>query len=386
MMQLIYVDPQSYHGLAKYDVAYLRGLMNAEFAGEISFFCSDLLDQQVPAGVTVCRVFHYNRVRWLPRKVLSYALSMLRIFAAGFRRTGSIFHFQWVKFPPVDLLVIVLLRKVTGARVVLTAHNVVPHGEDSGRHRMLGRVYRTVDRIVVHNADTAAEISRRFSVDPGKMCVLRHGLINLGSEGTPRHDVRLRRFIASRDICFVFFGRGSRYKGLDMLLDAWPRVVAATNVDAGLIVIGAVDPDLKAVANRAADDFPASLLLIDERVPEADLYLAATSSDVVILPHRKISQSGVLLSVLGLAIPVLVSPLAGLREPLDLATVGWSFDGTEEGLARQLGMLIDNPGVLANVKNDRSAWAAIEQAYDWNTIAAEGSALYEEMLADSTRG
>ena len=386
MMHLMYVDPQSYHGLAKYDAAYLRGLMQAEFAGEVSFYCSDLLDQDVPAGVTVRRVFHYNRARWLPHKVLSYVLSMWRILAAGFRHTGSIYHFQWIKFAPVDLFVIVLLRRLTGARVVLTAHNVVPHGKDAGTHRMLGRVYRAVDRIVVHHADTAAEISRRFSADPGKMRILRHGLIDLENGGTPRHDVRLRRFIASRDVCFVFFGRGSRYKGLDMLLDAWPRVAAASDVAAGLIVIGAIDSELKTAADRAMDRAPDSLLVIDERVTEADLYLAATASDAVILPHRKISQSGVLLSVLGLGIPVVVSPLAGLREPLETAPVGWVFDGTEEGLVQQLGLLIDDPSMLAKVKNDRSAWAAIEQAYDWTKIAAEGLALYEEMLAKPTRG
>jgi glycosyltransferase involved in cell wall biosynthesis len=384
MMRLIYIDPQSYHGLAKYDAAYLRGLMNTGLAGEVRFLCSDLLDQPVAAGIEVRRWFRYNRIRWLPFKFISYLLSMLRILASGLWGGGSIYHFQWVKFPPIDLLVIVGLRRLAGARVVLTAHNVVPHGAEKGSHQVLGRIYRAVDCIVVHHADTAAEISRRFSVDESKIKTLRHGLIDLEGNGKPLHESQLRRFAASHDTCFVFFGRGSHYKGLDLLLDAWIRTIGSTGASAGLIAIGAIDPALKASATKAVDSAHGSLLVIDEHATEADLYIAVTSSNAVILPHRKISQSGVLLSVLGLQIPVVVAPLAGLMEPLELAPVGWTFDGSAEGLARQLLLLVENPAMLSDVKNDRQAWRTVKDAYDWNAIAVEGLRLYDSLGAGST--
>jgi glycosyltransferase involved in cell wall biosynthesis len=383
MMRLIFIDPQSYHGLAKYDVAYLRGLINSGFRGEISFLCSELLDQPVAPGVEVRRWFHYNRVNWLPLKFISYLLSMLRIFASGVWRAGGIYHFQWIKFPPVDLLVILGLRHLAGARVVLTAHNVVPHNAKGGGHRVLGWAYRAVDRIVVHHSDTASEISQCFSVDDGKFRTLRHGLIDLESKGKPRHEQRLRRFAAGHDTCFVFFGRGSRYKGLDLLLDAWVRAIASAETSAGLIVIGAIDPDLKDAAAKAAESAQGSLLVIDEHVTEADLYKAVTFSDAVIVPHRKISQSGALLSVLGLKIPVVVAPLAGLTEPLESAQVGWVFDGTAEGLASRLAILIANPMMLSEVKNDEQAWRIVKDAYDWNAIAVEGCRVYESLSSDS---
>jgi glycosyltransferase involved in cell wall biosynthesis len=295
-----------------------------------------------------------------------------------------VYHFQWVKFAPVDLLVIRILRRFAEAKIVLTAHNAVPHGAESRKHRILGYVYRTVDCIVVHHLDTAAEISRRFSVDGGKIRILRHGLIDLERKGDPRYESKLREFAASHDTCFVFFGRGSHYKGLDLLLDAWIQVITATQASAGLIVIGAIDTNLKAVATQAANKVPGSLLLIDERVSEADLYIAARLSNAVILPHRRISQSGVLLSVLGLEIPVIVAPLAGLTEPLESAPVGWTFDGTAEGLAYRLGLLIDNPAKLSEVKNNRQAWKTVNDAYDWDAIAAEGLRVYEDLGAGST--
>lgn len=379
-MRLAYVDPQSYRGLAKYDVAYLRGLKASGFPGEICFFCSDLLDQQPPSGIALRRIFHYNRKRSGVTKLLSYLLSMARLLWSGLRGQYAVFHIQWVKFAPVDLMVIVLLRKLAKARVVITAHNVVPHGQEHGRHRILGHLYRAVDRIVVHSEQTADEIAHRFDVDAGRFRVLRHGLIDLESSGAPEYEEQLRDFVTGRDVCFIFFGRGSHYKGLDVLLGAWPRIVEATHANAGLMVMGAIDPELKAAVRDAVEKSHGTLLVVDDRVAEADLYHAVMASSAVILPHREISQSGVLLSVLGLGIPVVVAPLAGLREPLEIAPVGRVFDGTEGGLVAELVSLADNPGVLSAIRSNHEAWQAVRQAYDWKTIAAAGIAVYEELL------
>src|SRR5690606_14603981 len=40
--RIAYVDPQSYHGLAKYDLGYLRGLLDAGFDADVVFYCSTL--------------------------------------------------------------------------------------------------------------------------------------------------------------------------------------------------------------------------------------------------------------------------------------------------------------------------------------------------------
>ena len=81
-MRLAYVDPQSYHGLAKYDAGLLRGLRDSGFAGEISFYCSVLLDQPIPDDIKVVPLFSYNRKRSSITKSFSYVISMVRILGA----------------------------------------------------------------------------------------------------------------------------------------------------------------------------------------------------------------------------------------------------------------------------------------------------------------
>ena len=116
---------------------------------------------------------------------------------------------------------------------------------------------------------------------------------------------------------------------------------------------------------------------------EADLLQAVQRCDVVVLPHRTISQSGVLLSVLGLGVPVLVSALPGLLEPFDTAPVGWQFDGTEAGLIKQLTFLADHPEAVSAVRDDHEGWEAVRRAYDWTNIARTSAALYQSLVATS---
>jgi D-inositol-3-phosphate glycosyltransferase len=375
--RLAYVDPQSYRNLAKYDVSYLRGLREAGFRGRIRFYSSSLLDRPAPDDIEVRPLFRYNRKRSAIAKLGSYAASMARLSLEALRRPADVYHFQWVKFAPLDLLILSLLRRLAGARVVLTAHNVVPHGEERSRHRSLGRIYRAVDRIVVHHTSTAEEIGRRFSVDASRFTVLPHGLTDLEPCGTPRHQEKVARFAADHEVRFCFFGRGSRYKGLDLLLRAWRGVSARMQGKAGLIVMGALDAELRALAGRAVEESSDSLLLIDEAVEETDLFHAVTRCDAVVLPHRRISQSGALMSVLGLRVPVVVSNIPGLLEPLEIGPVGWSFDGSERGLAERLVFLAERPEVVSEARRNQRAWEAISAHYAWKRIADRAIELYE---------
>ena len=378
-MRLAYVDSQSYHNLAKYDAGFLQGLSDSGFGGEIRFFASDLLDQPIPDGIEVIPLFNYSRKRSRISKFTSYVNSMVKILVAAFSNPMDVYHFQWFKFPPVDLLCVIILKKFAGACVVFTAHNVVPHGGEKGRHWFLGKIYKAVDRIVVHNANTADEISRRFSIDRDRFSVLRHGLINLEGRGTPKYQQQLSDFVAGHESCFLFIGYGTHYKGLDLLLEAWPKVSSTAARKVGLVVVGAVEDDLKPIAKRAACESADTLLVVDAHVPEADLYHALQLCDVVVLPHRIISQSGVLLSVIGLGVPMLVAALPGLLEPLSIAPVGWQFDGTKKGLVSQLMYLADHPEEVSDVRNNREAWEAISREYDWKTIADRAVTVYRNV-------
>ena len=380
VVRIAYVDPQSYHGLAKYDAGYLRGLRDAGFDGELLFYCSKLFEEPAPKGVALRPIFSYNRKRFAALKAFSYIRSMVSIVIDSFLARADVYHFQWFKLPPIDYLFVLVMRKLAHVRVVMTAHNVAPHGDEGGDHRWLGLLYRSVDAVIVHNEKTAQEIAERFSVALARISVLRHGPIKTEARGRTRHRKRIEAFAATRDLRFLFIGRGSRYKGLDVLLEAWVRFVKVAPGKPGLIVIGEVDDELTELTARVARE-EETVLLINEYVSDADLYHAMRNTDVAVLPHRRISQSGALLTALAQRIPVLVSRLPGLVEPFEHARVGWEFDGTVGGLGDALLLLAKNRERVKEVRADETAWQALEDAYAWCRIGLSAREVYRELTA-----
>src|SRR5690606_38575798 len=140
-----------------------------------------------------------------------------------------------------------------------------------------------------------------------------------------------------------------------------------------------VDDELAQLTATVAREQEA-VLLINEYVSEADLYYAMRNADVAVLPHRRISQSGVLLTALAQRIPVLVSGLPGLVEPFEYAKVGWQFDGTVGGLVEALLSLTAHRERVEEVKADDTAWQAVEEEYAWRRIGLNARGVYRELI------
>ena len=115
-LRVAYIDPQSYHGLAKYDLGYLCGLLDGGFDGELLFYCSTLFDARAPAPVEVRPIFDYNRKRSPILKAVFYLRSMARLALDALSKPADVYHFQWFKLPWLDLLFVAFLQKVAGAR------------------------------------------------------------------------------------------------------------------------------------------------------------------------------------------------------------------------------------------------------------------------------
>ena len=110
---------------------------------------------------------------------------------------------------------------------------------------------------------------------------------------------------------FLFFGRFLPYKGLDLLRDAFQLVQAATN-RATLQVAGHGALDRCAPGLRHLPG-----VVVEERwIAEDEIPALISGADVVVLPYREASQSGVVPQATALGKPVIVTPVGGLPEQI----------------------------------------------------------------------
>jgi len=165
------------------------------------------------------------------------------------------------------------------------------------------------------------------------------------------------------------------YKGLEILLDAWPMVRTAIP-NAQLLVAGRVlgDPDGAARLERMAGE--GSGVIADLRfTPTEEFVGAMVRADVVVLPYRRIDQSGVLFAALALGRPLVATRVGGFAEVIEQHGAGLVVPPEDPAaLAAALIEVLRDPA-------RREAMAAASRAaadgpFSWDAIAAATERIY----------
>ena len=116
------------------------------------------------------------------------------------------------------------------------------------------------------------------------------------------------------DQVILFFGYVRKYKGLDILLKAFPKILQK-NPNTFLLVVGEFydNPDsyFKLIEELNIRE---RVKVINQFVPNEEVAKYYLASDVVVLPYRSATQSGILNVAYGFNKPVIVTNVGGLAE------------------------------------------------------------------------
>jgi glycosyltransferase involved in cell wall biosynthesis len=103
---------------------------------------------------------------------------------------------------------------------------------------------------------------------------------------------------------FLFIGRGREYKGLDLLLSAWPVVGDSKST----LTIAGEGHHINKVVSRVRH--------INRWLSDSEVIELIQEADVIILPYIEASQSGIIPIALALHKPVVITPVGGLTEQI----------------------------------------------------------------------
>ncbi len=274
------------------------------------------------------------------------------------RFAPDVVHVQESITNDVRLLVAARARR---GRFALTVHDPVRHpGDAVSRSSALGNraLVREAGLIFVHAAALRDELVE-LAAPRAPIVVVPHGV----DPGTPQPPPERPSVL--------FFGRMSRYKGLDTLLDAmgavWSRLPEATLTVAG---------------SGEIEDHPAladpRVTVRAEHVPDEAVPALLAAASCVALPYRQASQSGVGSLAKRHARPLVVSAVGGLPE---LVADGSGFVVPPDDPARLA-------EALTEVLEDReraarmgaAAAATAEREAGWDAVGEQTLAAYREYL------
>jgi glycosyltransferase involved in cell wall biosynthesis len=323
-------------------------------------------------GVRVQERFYVVADR-LPRPLRRFARGvehpvdlLLLVLSLAIRRPDAI-HVQWLPLGRLDRLAWRLARRVVRRPLVYTAHNAAPkHGVGSAAQ--VRADCGPFDRVIVHSAFGQASLET-LGVPTDRVRRVIHGAL----DGYARLEAVLPARVPKGVPVAAFVGLIRPYKGLDLLLAAWPAVREQVP-EAVLLVHG------RSLGGDA--DAARALAMADQGVVAEIRYASAGEfagdlrrADVVVLPYRSIDQSGVLFTALALGRPVIATDVGGLGEVLGPTGAGVLVPPADPAtLAAALAALLLDPARRAAMGEAARAAAAGE--WSWGRAAAATEAIY----------
>ncbi len=129
--------------------------------------------------------------------------------------------------------------------------------------------------------------------------------------------------INSENNVLLFFGYVRKYKGLDLLIKAMPEIIRQ-KPNTILLIVGEFYDDpktyLELMTSLAIAD---KLIVVNKFVPNEEVEKYYRISDLVVLPYRSATQSGILNVAYGFNKPVLVTNVGGLSEFVEDGLTGY---------------------------------------------------------------
>lgn len=277
---------------------------------------------------------------------------------------------------PIGKLDFVYFRfmKALGARVIYTAHDARPLRREAQWSDWAR--YQAADDVLVHSSRC-----QQFLVESGvsrdKITCVVHGnyLHFCHHRGLLPSEARRLLGLPEDGRVVLFFGAIAPYKGLEVLIAAFARL---RQEDPRIYLV---------IAGEPLEDFGRYQRLIEalggaDRIVQDLKYVAFEdfpkyflAADMVALPYRRISQSGILQLAYGFAKPVVVTDVGGLAEAVREDGTGVIVDDlTDQQLAEAIRRLLSDPGAAARM-GMRGRFLA-ETKYSWRSVAANVARIY----------
>jgi glycosyltransferase involved in cell wall biosynthesis len=279
-----------------------------------------------------------------------------------------IFRF-WIPFMGPALGTIARLVKKQNIKVLAITDNVIPHEKRLGDKQLASYFIKGCDGFVTMSKAVMSDLEK-FTNTTNKKYLL-HPLYTAFGEKIPRQEARLKLNLKPEDQVILFFGLIRKYKGLDLLIEAFSLL--KTNPTNKLLIAGEFyedkQPYLDLISKFHIDE---QVILLDQFIPNDDVKLYFSAANIVALPYRSATQSGVTQVSFHFEVPTLVTNVGGLGEIIPHNVAGYVVEPNPKAIANS----IDD--YFANKKEQQftEGMKHEKQKYEWSIFVNEVVDLY----------
>jgi glycosyltransferase involved in cell wall biosynthesis len=261
-------------------------------------------------------------------------------------------------FAPALRAITGAVKRATGAPVVFLCHNVLPHESSIVDRALVVHGLGRADAFLVQSSE---DRDRLLSILPDARVGLNpHPIYDWFDMGRyTRETARDELGVSGRVL--LFFGLIRRYKGLDTLLRAFARV--GERADASLLVVGEFYEDRRPYDALIEElGIAGRVRVLGRYVPNEEVEKFFKAADLVVLPYRSATQSGIVQTAYSFEKPVVVTRVGGLPDVVHDGETGYIVPpDDEEALAAAVERFFEEGAALRMAEAiradaDRFSW------------------------------
>lgn len=286
----------------------------------------------------------------IKKYIKKYSPDLVHYTNFGFNQIGSILSFS------------------NKYKRLLTMHDPIPHKKDKFYNELFLKWTIRICRNVLFLSNPPAQITKQLHQ---KGCTLYQsslGPYDFLCNYIEEHEGNIA------DKYILFFGRIEYYKGVDILIKSFLSSRASKN---GYKLIIAGKGNLQDEVG-----IPDQTIIFQNRyIGNDELANLIKNAEIVVLPYRSATQSGVIMSAFALGTPVIVTDVGNMKDVAGNGKYGLIVTPNNvKNLADAIDeLLLDNPQELNEIRLNIKQNYNIEGKFGWASIAKNLVDIYTEI-------
>jgi glycosyltransferase involved in cell wall biosynthesis len=204
-------------------------------------------------------------------------------------------------------IVVIFLKKLTDVKVIFTMHDAGTHNVTYKKIKefLLKLDTRSADGVLFVSKHVKSQTLKKYFAD------IPYRIAPFGRLIDIENNITHRTLSAVPN--FLFFGKIEDYKGLDLFVDALIKLANTEKVFSFTIAgAGSIEKAVKEKITLLKEKRQG--MLLNGWVSDLDLDRLHKEADILVVPYKEASQSGVLASAQEYCLPFVCTPAGGLPE------------------------------------------------------------------------
>ena len=277
-----------------------------------------------------------------------------------------LFRFWLPFFAPAFSGVAKKIRKYSDATIMAICDNIIPHEERLLDTRLTKRFFGFIDSFIVLSKKVENELLS--FVPEAKYKYSPHPIYSIFNNTLSKEQAKAELKLATKKV-LLFFGLIREYKGLDILINAMEKIKTELE-DYTLLIVGECYEN----ENKYTDLIKKAGITDNVKchysfIPDNEVGKYFSAADVVVLPYKTASQSGIVQIAYHFDTPVIVSNVGGLPEIVDEGKTGYCVEPNSNAFAKAIKAFYENDNISemnSNISEYKSqfSWDAMVKAIE----------------------